>query len=266
MSTIGQNQEQPFRWFKGVVEDVKSDPHQLGRVKIRILNQTDYDEVSTDELLYAAISMPAMDASYFGVGRSPTGLELGTRVWGFFEDGNRKNTPVICGTYHHIPEGKEENHWVNGLAREKQTIDSKNQQEEGKFGMVKEPPSAFAAKYYDNKTFTTPRGHAIEIDDTEGEERIHVYHKSGTYIEINKSGRTVIKSVDDIYEIDVKDKHLLVKGNVIIEIDGDVTAKIGGSVKVDVGGGVNINVAEDYDLTVGGNLNEKATEIHHNSN
>ena len=273
MSAVGQNPEQSFRWFVASIEDVTSDPHQLGRVKIRIINQHDFDEVDTEELLYAQLAMPAMDASYFGVGRSPTGLEVGTRCFGFFMDGNRKNTPIIIGTFHHKPENKEENHWVHGLAREKQTIDSKNELLEGKEKLVKEPPSAYASKYPYNKTFTTPQGHAFEVDDTKGEERIHIYHKSGTYIEINKTGRTVIKCVDDIYEIDAKNKHLLVKGNVIIEIDGNVTAKVGGNVDVDiagstnvkVGGNYNVEVGGDYNETAGGNITETATEIHHNS-
>lgn len=256
---VGQSAEQTFRWFIATVEDVASDPKQLGRVKIRVLNQHDFDEVETEELLYAQISMPAMDASYYGVGRSPTGIEIGTRCWGFFQDGSRKNNPVICGTFHHIPEGKEENHWVHGLARENQTIDTKNERESGE--LVEEPESAYAAKYPHNKTFTTPEGHAVEIDDTKGEERIHVYHKSGTYIEINKEGRTVIKCVGDSYEIDVKDKYMLVKGNVTVEIDGEVTAKVKNNINIETQNNFSLTVSNNFTVSVGNTITMTACSV-----
>ena len=35
----------PFHWFFASIEEVKTDPEELGRVKIRILNAQDFDEV-----------------------------------------------------------------------------------------------------------------------------------------------------------------------------------------------------------------------------
>ncbi len=236
----------PFHWFFASIEEVKTDPEELGRVKIRILNAQDFDEVSTDELLYAQISMPGHYASYQKVGASPTGLEIGTKCWGFFMDGKRKQTPVIVGTIHTIPGRKAENHSVHDLARGKQTLDTKNTLEEGKQGKVKEPESSYGAKYYENKTFTTSSGHVIEIDDTPGATRIHVYHKSGTYIEINDNGRTVLKNVDDYYEINVKDKKVLVKGDYTLEIDGDLEEYITGDLKRKVKGDQIVTVSNNF--------------------
>lgn len=250
MSKIGQQSEQPFRWFLGIVEDVKSDPLRLGRVKIRLINQNDFDEVNTEELLYASVMMPAHDASYQKVGRSPTGLEIGTRCIGFFLDGSRKQSPIIIGTTHHIPDRDESKHDVHDLAREKQTIDTKNNQEEGKY--VKEPSSAYAAKYYDNKTITTSSGHVIEIDDTAGEERIHLYHKSGTYVEINKEGRTVLKNVGDYYEIDTKNKNVLINGNVTLEVKGNVKEFISGNVERTIRGNITEKIKGNKKVTIKG--------------
>jgi len=36
-------------------------------------------------------------------------------------------------------------------------------------------------------------GHVIEIDDTDGAERIHIRHKSGSFIEFHPDGAIVIK-------------------------------------------------------------------------
>ena len=245
----------PFHWFFASVEDVKSDPKNLGRVKVRIINAHDFDEVNTEELLYAQIMMPGNHASFQQVGGSPTGLEIGTKCIGFFMDGNRKQTPVIMGTIHTIPGNKAENHSVHNLAREKQSLDSKNTLEEGKDSKVKEPASAYGAKYYDNKTFTTSSGHVVEIDDTAGAERIHIYHKSGTYFEINNSGRTVLKNVDDYYEIDAKNKHVLVKGNIILEVNGNVEEYIHGNLTRKIAGDVNYEIGGSFNMTAQGGYN-----------
>lgn len=260
MTTLGQSNEQSFRWFLGVVEDTKSDELQLGRVKVRILNQQDFDEVETEELLYAQIMMPGYQASYAKVGKSPTGLEIGTRVVGFFMDGSRKQTPIIMGTIHHIPERKEEKHDVHPNAREKQVLEKKNEEIAGKEGKVKEPPDPYAAKYYDNKTWTTSQGHAMEIDDTAGEERLHVYYKNGTYIEISKD-KTVVKNQEDYYEIDVKNKKVLVKGDYTLEVDGNVDEYIHGNLTRHVDGNQTVNVDGDMLYDVKGDVTIKGRRI-----
>jgi len=40
----------------------------------------------------------------------------------------------------------------------------------------------FKAEYPNNKVWETERGHIFEVDDTNGFERIHVYHENGSYI------------------------------------------------------------------------------------
>ena len=54
-----------------------------------------------------------------------------------------------------------------------------------------EPESAFNGAYPYNKVTQTESGHIIEVDDTPGSERIHIYHKSGTYVEIDSNGSMV---------------------------------------------------------------------------
>lgn len=260
MTTIGQSNEQPFRWFLGVVEDTKSDPLQLGRVKVRILNSHDFDEVETEELLYSSVMMPGYQASYAKVGKSPVGLEIGTRVVGFYMDGARKQTPIIMGTLHHIPERKVEKHDVHTNAREKQSIEKKNDKVSGNEGLVTEPSDPYAAKYYDNKTWTTNQGHAIEIDDTAGEERLHVYYKDGTYVEISKD-KTVVKNQNDYYEIDVKNKKVLVKGDYTLEVDGNVIEHIGGNLTRKVKGNQSVSIDGNLDYDVQGDVTIKGRRI-----
>jgi len=57
--------------------------------------------------------------------------------------------------------------------------------------------SKYKAKYPYNHTMTTRGGHLVEFDDTPGSERIQVYHKTGSYLEILPDGSIVTKSVKD---------------------------------------------------------------------
>ena len=63
-------------------------------------------------------------------------------------------------------------------------------------GTADQPASTqINAKYPTNHVFETESGHYVEFDDTEGNERIHLYHKMGTFIEIESAGNVVIKTV-----------------------------------------------------------------------
>ncbi len=47
----------------------------------------------------------------------------------------------------------------------------------------------------------TESGHYIEFDDTKDNERIHIFHKKGTFIEIDASGNVVIKTVGNVTNV-----------------------------------------------------------------
>jgi phage gp45-like len=88
---------------------------------------------------------------------------------------------------------------------------------------------------------TTESGHVVEVDDTPGQERIHVYHKSGTYVEINKDGRMVTKIVGDDYEISAKNKEVFISGDMRVTINGNVDIKVNGTYTVTSGGSMRFN-------------------------
>lgn len=207
--------EEGFRWFVGVVED-RDDPLMLGRLRVRVYNMHSefQSRTSTSELPWAYAMNTVNGANQGQVGHSPTGIQVGSTVIGFFMDGNDGNVPVIMGSLAGIP-GKDVNkHDVPFEARETNKVQ--------KTLVGPEPASAYSAKYPYNKVIRTERGHVIEIDDTPGKERFHAYHKSGTYVEINNEGRVVIKSVSDSYEIVTGNKEVFVDGNYTINVTGDV--------------------------------------------
>ena len=118
------------------------------------------------------------------------------------------------------------------------------------------------AKYPSNHVFETESGHYIEFDDTEGNERIHLYHKMGTFIEIDKSGNVVIKTVGNVTNIVAGNMDTYVKGNYSVSAGGnidvyagkDLTEKVDGNRKTTIKGTetieVTLDVKQDYKLNL----------------
>jgi hypothetical protein len=221
--------EEGFRWFLGIVEDI-NDPKQLGRVKVRVFHEDDTD-VTTEDLDWAQVMTPVTSAGTDGIGETPA-LQKGSRVVGFFIDGQEKQMPLIIGSIPTIP--SEARHAINKLARGQQVL-RKNKVD------ASEPDSPYKAEYPYNKVIATEAGHAIELDDTPNNERVHIYHKSGAYIEINSKGQMVIKSPDDSYDIVGNNKNIYIKGDCNVQVQGNMNAVVKGNLTSAAEGNVTIS-------------------------
>jgi len=234
--------EEGFRWFFGIVED-RDDPKKIGRLRVRIFNvhpftssgEPDKVDVPTDHLPWAIpvnsiISAGILDSSKDGVGLSPTGIMLGTTVFGFFADGNECQTPIILGTSAGIVGSEEDNELPKsaiGINSAGSLKSSKQISAASPF--PGEPSSPYSAKYPYNKVLRTESGHLIEVDDTVSKERIHIMHKSGTYVEIDQAGQVVIKSVDNRFDVTTKDSNVYVGGDVNVRVKGNVNMLVDGT-------------------------------------
>ena len=96
-------------------------------------------------------------------------------------------------------------------------------------------------------------GHLEEWDDTESAERMHRYHKKGTFEEIQPDGTKVTKIVGNEYEITLGYKDVLISGICNVTIEGDCRLLYQSSLVQEVYG--------DYHLHVHG---DKRTKIHGN--
>jgi phage baseplate assembly protein V len=241
--------EEGLRWFIATVEDIL-DPLKIGRVRIRVINEHDDPSITTNDLLWATPIIPITSASANSVGRSPTGLLPGSHVFGFYLDGHEKQLPMLWGSYAKLPDGTQATNDIPTLAREINNL--------VKTAIGPEPATPYAAKYPYNHAWQTQGGHAIEVDDTPANERLHVYHKSGTYVEINKDGQMVTKVVDKDFEIIVKDKTVYIGGNCNIQVVGSATINVGGSLNATIGGSATMKAAS-WNVTGNMQLNGSLT-------
>ena len=79
-----------------------------------------------------------------------------------------------------------------------------------------------------NHVHETESGHVLELDDTPDKERIHLYHRTGTRVEIDKDGNYVEKIVKNKYSVVLADDYLVVSGKVTVKIEGDLNMEVGG--------------------------------------
>lgn len=219
--------EEGFRWFLGVVEDI-NDPKKLGRVKVRVRHEQD-EGIETDDMDWAHVMLPNTSESVGGVGDTPSLME-GSNVIGFYLDSQEKQLAMIIGVYPIIPEMDDDKHSISYLARGKQTLTKEN--------IGPEPDSAYSAEYPYNRVITTRSGHAIELDDTPEHERIHIYHKSGSYIEIDAKGRVVHKAAAESIDVTSTTKTLYTGEDLDIQSARSITLGARRGIKMAAAGGV----------------------------
>jgi hypothetical protein len=108
-------------------------------------------------------------------------------------------------------------------------------------GTWSEPPTPYAAVYPYNRVMETESGHVLEFDDTPGAERVHIYHRSGTFQEMHPDGTMVTRINKDAYEIVLSDKDVFVKGDLNVTAVGNINLKAGMSVKIEAGLNIELN-------------------------
>lgn len=247
-------------WFLGVVED-RNDPDQAGRVRVRCfgVHSDSIGEIPTDQLPWAIVAVSPTSGA--GVGRSPTGIVPGTWVVGFFLDGKYAQQPVVIGAIFGIPAGDSappgggfvdpNGKWprykdepeVSRIARGTPAPGRPNAD-----GAIGAPASAYAAQYPFNKVIESETGHVIEIDDTEGAERIMVMHKSGSFVEFYPDGTVVSHAAKDQFRTVMGSDAVHVAGNVKIVIDGNADLDVSGNVTSTVGGNLDVGVLGDANV------------------
>lgn len=288
--------EGSFCWFFGIVEDI-SDPLEAGRVRVRCFgfHSPDKNMIPTEHLPWAVVMSSTTSASVSGVGSTPHSLVQGSQVIGFFQDGSNAQFPVIMGSVPSVPQTspdpskgfsdpdgvypKEEFLGipdVNMLAGSShaessyrisrtESIEERGEIESASGDMWTERDSEAAPEYPNNHVIETKSGHILEIDDTDGSERIHLRHKDGSYFEIHPDGSVSKRITGNEQSIVSGDENILIEGAVRINTENkaDITIQNKVHVKVNEGdiqievldGNANISVNGNADLNITGDMN-----------
>jgi len=277
-----------FIWYVGVVED-RNDPLRMGRVKVRPYGwyAADKAKVPVDSLPWAQVIQSPTSAAMGDIGTSPTGLLEGSWVVGFFLDGQRLQRPIVMGSISGIPTelaseqdfentgftdpngvypDRKDEPDVNRLTRNDITFAHEilDPKEEARTLEVETPPTiqgntwnelavTYGAEYPYNHVRETESGHIVEFDDTPGQERIHEYHRTGTFYEIDEVGNKVTRIVGDEYEVTAGTKYVNIKGTCNITIEQDCNMYIKGNWNIEVDGNKTEKIHGDVTETYGSN-------------
>lgn len=255
-----------FVWFVGVVED-RMDPEQTGRVRVRCFgwHTSDKTQIPTDSLPWAHIVQST------NVPSSYTPRE-GDWVFGFFADGNSAQHPMVVGILPGKPKVKPDsskgfsdpagvypkrvneptlNRFIRG--RQDGTVHETRKRNLKKgvksAGSVTwdEPAPTFAPEYPFNFSIESESGHAFELDDTAGKERVHLAHKNGSFIEWDAQGNRVEKIVKDNFTVIVGNDNIVIDGKCNITVIGDCNLKTSAKLNVEA---KEINMAASGDIKI----------------
>lgn len=226
-------------FYRGVVRD-NNDPLKIGRVKLEILPI--FKDIPIPDLPWA-------QKAYINI------PNINSWMWVFFEEGNIYNpvyfttaspvliekslTPIAESRGHPLVTGNEAGKTQDdNIAEEKETQAINNSENNKKF--FPDEKNVNIGNYPDNNIYRFKSGIVIQIDDTPGNARIHIYHPTDAYIDINNEGLIHAHShgKECYSDEDIKTKTLK---NLEKEVGGNVSSVVGGSVLMDILGNVIIN-------------------------
>lgn len=142
-----------------------------------------------------------------------------SRVWIEFEAGDH-NAPIWSGAYYGSPGG------TSGIPLRAQGTDDGTEAFKGVDSFVvpggtkTEPQSDFGAIYPNNNIIKFDNGIIIEYDDTKGKERIHLFHPTGSFVEMRSDGKVVMKTNDDFWNTFGGDLLQHVLGGMFAKVEG----------------------------------------------
>lgn len=255
--------------------------------------------IAPDQLHWAYPMMPITSAGQDGIGTTPMGLLEGSWVFGFSRDGEFSHDLIIMGSYGSFQEepknpefdgfcdpelsgaavpprpkgpypamlGEES---TNRLARNDEPHDILAIKEANREmflanpialdGEWAQPEIQYEAEYPFNHVKESESGHIEEWDDTPEKERLHRYHKSGTYSEIYPDGMRTVQVINDDHETIDGVKHIIATGDVVITSFANV--KILGLENVDIQAEKIVNIVAGEAINLAAPLINEVSDLH----
>ena len=223
--------------WRGRVTNVE-DPKEQGRLRCIITDV--YGSVESPWCL------PQFPAAMFG------GVALGSQVWVEFEQ-HDSDRPIWCGVCPSSASGaqaaaptaiaKDDETTAVGLGKGGGKVSYPDPEAESGTRDFVEPITTAKPKYPNVQTLRVGQNY-IEVDGTEGEARIHLYHESGAYFEIGKTGQIKTKARGS--------KKTWIEGQAVRSVSGEDVGIIGGDGKYTFKKRRRIDVKRDSTETIGG--------------
>jgi len=227
--------------YKAIVYD-NNDPHKTGRLRLIIPAVYGKDLISD----WSLPACGALTGEGLGEFKIP---DKDATVWVFFENGSSCN-PVWWGGWWGFPKGVSDIPLLaKGVDAGGKTDESAKLGPKGTDTMrsaagptLSEPPPPYAAKYPSNRVLVTKSGIRIEIDDTEGQERVHVWHPTQTWQERHPDGTMVERHKNQRWvtveagATGTGDDRLHVYGDQDIVVEGNATLRTLGDYRLEVDG------------------------------
>lgn len=110
---------------------------------------------------------------------------------------------------------------------------------------LEELPPAYAPKYPFNTILTeSEAGHLFEVDDTPGAERLHLYHRTGSHVEMRPDGSVKYKCMATRQDVSVGNHEIIIEqGDWNIKVGGKYNLRVmKGELVIQADAGASINV------------------------
>lgn len=127
----------------------------------------------------------------------------------------------------------------------------------GMGGKWDEPPTMYDAQYPFNHVYESESGHIVEFDDTPNRERMHRWHRTGTFEEITAKGDKVVRVVRDNYEIILRENYIYICGNANVTVQGNINIYTQSNANIQVDKDAIVYVKGDTDIRTDGFMQAK---------
>jgi len=275
-----------FGTYRALVKR-NDDPRQLGRVKVYCSSV-----YGSDLSPWAFPCMPmgsSIDGGSFWV------PPVDSLVWIEFEQGYPTHPIYKGGFWTEVSRGRpsdgspieeSDDHQdnANPVPGHSQGLPDGSDLDGSLRGQEGVPRSNFQGTYPKVRVLRTESGHVLEFDDTTGQERIQIAHRSGSFIEMLPDGSINIVSAGRVHQYGVsRSNHVagnernVTQGSRVEDIDGDWIVNVGGAYRVnytrggevqvpgmtevvsgdkayDISGSLQIEVLNNIGMTAGGHV------------
>jgi len=118
---------------------------------------------------------------------------------------------------------------------------------------IAQPDTAYAAIYPYNHVYESESGHLIEQDDTPGKERLHWYHRSGTFTEFHPKGMRVDKTHASRFNIVTGSYKSIISGEEVKAVGGDYSLESKG--KMSLISGLSVTISSPQNIVINSSQN-----------